>query len=298
MKRIIDDAFLSMLESHDLCVKKKMNGLFGGNRRSAKYGSSTEFADYRKYEPGDDLRRIDGNLYARFQKLFIKLFTDERQLHHRIYLDTSSSMDWGEPKKSETALRLAAAFAYLAVQSLDRVSIATLSNQDCTELCARFTGKEGFYAAANKLNRVTFEGESDIGKGLLSDYDFGSIGGLSIVISDFLTDSDWKSGIDRILHAGREVCLVRILSRDEITPEFSGKVLMHDREAINDDDSRHYKTEVTRSAIKAYEEALLWHQNEIRSFADSRGISLITVCSDESIEKMLFLKATEANLIQ
>ncbi len=109
MKRIIDEDFIAMLEGHDLCIKNLMNGLFGGNRRSQAYGSSAEFADYREYVAGDELKRVDWNLYARFKKLYLKLFVDERQLHHRIYFDTSGSMDWGNPSKAYTALRLGAA---------------------------------------------------------------------------------------------------------------------------------------------------------------------------------------------
>ena len=83
MQRMIDDEFLSMLESKDLQIHFPMSGLLGGTRRSNAYGSSVEFADYREYTPGDDLRRIDWNLYARFEKLYLRLTVDERQLHHR-----------------------------------------------------------------------------------------------------------------------------------------------------------------------------------------------------------------------
>ena len=79
MRPIIDDAFIAMLESRELCVHNPMNGLFGGSRRSRAYGSSTEFADYREYEPGDDLRRVDWNLCARLEKMYLKLFVDEKQ---------------------------------------------------------------------------------------------------------------------------------------------------------------------------------------------------------------------------
>ena len=74
MKKVIDGNFIAMLESRDLHINRPMDGLLGGNRRSRNYGSSVEFADFREYVPGDDLRRIDWNLYARFEKLFLRLF--------------------------------------------------------------------------------------------------------------------------------------------------------------------------------------------------------------------------------
>ena len=159
-------------------------------------------------------------------------------------------------------------------------------------------GREAFYHAADRLNGVEFYGDSDIGKAITSLENPGKGDGISVIISDFLTDSDWKSAIDRLLYHRREVYLIQVLSRDEITPGLSGKVFMLDAEANDEDDARNYRHEVTRSAVKAYEEAFLYHQNEIKQFCDARGVGFVTLCSDESIERMLFLKATEVGLIQ
>lgn len=298
MKKIIDDSFIAMLESRDLQIKNSMEGLFGGNRRSKKYGSSVEFADFREYTMGDDLRRIDWNLYARFEKLYLKLFVDERQLHHRIYIDTSASMDWGKPNKAHLALKFAAALGFLSVQSMDRVSYYKIHRDRCEAISRTVVGREAFYNAAGLLNDVKFNLESDIGKAITTLENPGKNDGLSFIISDFMTDSDWKAAVDYLLYHGREVYLVRILSRDEITPSLSGKVFMYDSEAIEEEDDKNFKHEVTRSAVKAYEEAFLYHQNEIKSFCDARGVGFVTLCSDESIEHMLFLKATEGGIIK
>ncbi len=297
MKNIIDDAFIAMLEARDLRIKNPMNGLFGGNRRAAAYGSSAEFADYREYNPGDDLRRIDWNLYARFEKLYLKLFVDERQLHHRIYLDASSSMDWGEPNKADTALKLAAALGYLSVQAMDRVSFYAIHDGYCDDLCQTVIGREAFYNAAEMLNELEFYGDTDIGTAINSLENPGNGDGLSVIISDFLTDSDWKSAVDYLLFHKREVHLIQVLSKDELTPGFNGKLLMLDSESVDEEDLKNYRSEVTRGSLKAYEEALLYHQNDIKQFCASRNVGFFTVCSDESIEKMLFCKATEVGLI-
>lgn len=298
MKKVIDGNFIAMLESRDLYINRPMDGLLGGNRRSRNYGSSVEFADFREYVPGDDLRRIDWNLYARFEKLFLRLFVDERQLHHRIYLDASASMDWGNPEKSHLSLQLAAALGFLAVQAMDRVSYYTIHEDICRDLSRTVVGREAFYRAADLLNGVEFYGDSDLGKAITSQENPGKGDGISVIISDFLTDSDWKSAVDRLLYHQREVYLIQVLSRDEITPGLSGKVFMLDAEADDEEDARNYRHEVTRSAVKAYEEAFLYHQNELKQFCDARGVGFITICSDENIEKILFLKATEVGLIQ
>ncbi len=298
MKKIIDDGFIAMLESRDLYIHNPMDGLFGGGRRSKSYGSSVEFADFREYTEGDDLRRIDWNLYARFEKLFLKLFVDERRLHHRIYIDASASMDWGRPNKAEMALKVAAALGFLAVQSMDRVSYYTINEKRAKGLCRTVVGREAFYSAADLLNGVKFYGDSDLGSAITSLEKVGRKDGLSIIISDFMTESDWKSAVDYLLYHGREVVLIRMLSRDEITPAISGKVFMLDTEAFDEEDAKNFKYEVTRSSVKAYEEAFMYHQNEIKSFCDSRNVGFITLCSDESIERMLFIKATEGGLIK
>lgn len=298
MRQIIDGGFIAMLEAHDLHINNPMNGLFGGNRRSRSYGNSAEFADFREYAPGDDLRRIDWNLYARFEKLFFKLFVDERQLHHKVYLDASASMNWGEPNKGDMALKLAAAIGYLSVQAMDRVSFYAIHENQCENLCRTVIGREGFYNAANILNEVSFYGEGDMGTAINGIENPGNGGGLSIIISDFFTDSDWKSAVDYLVYHNREVHLIQVVSRDEISPNLSGKIFMLDSEAVSEDDSRNYREEITRTSLKAYEKAFLHHYNDIKSFCAARNVGFMTVCSDESIEEMLFKKATEVGLIR
>jgi len=93
-RKILDANFLSQLENMSLYLKNPMDGYFGGTRKSNTYGSTVDFADFREYMPGDDLRRIDWNVYGRFEKFYIKLFLDERQMHTQIFLDCSESMAW------------------------------------------------------------------------------------------------------------------------------------------------------------------------------------------------------------
>ena len=298
MHQVIDDGFISMLEARDLHIKNPMNGLFGGNRRSSKYGSSAEFADYREYTPGDDLRRIDWNLYGRFEKLYLKLFVDERQLHHRIYLDASASMDWGEPNKSYIALKIAAALGYLSVEALDRVTFYAIHEDICEDICQTVVGRESFYNAAGLLNEVEFFGDGDMGTAINSLENPGYDDGLAIIISDFLTDSDWENAVDYLLYKKHEVYLIQVLARDEITPNLSGKLLMLDSESFGEEDTKNYRSEITRSSVKAYEEAFIYHQNEIKKYCASRDVGFITIASDESIERVLFNKATETGLIQ
>ena len=298
MKPLIDDAFISMLEQRDLYIGRSMNGLFGGTRRANAYGSSAEFADYRDYFPGDDLRRIDWNLYARFEKLYLKLYVDERQLHHRIYIDASASMDWGQPSKAETALKLTAALAYLSVRATDRVSIYILHGDKCEPLCPAFSSVRSFYNAAHLLNGVRFKGDCDVAAAITNFEHTGRNDGLSVIISDFLNDNDFRPAVESLLYKGKKVHLLQILSEDEITPSLRGRFFLLDSEGQGEDDERNYRSIITRSRVKAYEKALAWYQNEISSFCKARDVGFITVCSSDPIEKILFFKATEERLIQ
>ncbi len=293
MKRIINEDFIAMLEGHDLCIRNLMNGLFGGNRRSKAYGSSAEFADYREYVAGDELKRVDWNLYARFKKLYLKLFVDERQLHHRIYFDTSASMDWGDPSKAYTALRLGVALGFLAVQSMDRITFYGISGETCSDLCSTVIGKDAFYRAVDRLETLTFSGCSELGRAINNAHESGAIGGISVLISDFLTESRWQDAVDHMIRQRREVHLIQVLSRDEIQPDILGKFTLRDSE----DRALDYKSNFSKANLKAYREAYEYNQNELRAFCASRGVGLVTVCTDEPIERMLFDKAVSAEVI-
>ena len=294
MKRIIDEDFIAMLEGHDLSIQNLMNGLFGGNRRSQAYGNSAEFADYRAYAAGDELKRVDWNLYARFKKLYLKLFVDERQLHHRVYFDTSASMDWGTPSKAYTALRIGAALGFLAVQAMDRVTFYGVSGETCRDLSGTVMGKDAFYSAIESLETLTFKGGSELGKAINNTHESGAIGGISVLISDFLMDSDWKEAVDLMIQKRREVYLIQVLSRDEITPEISGKYTLRDLENREPD----YRSDFSKEGLRAYRDAVAYHQGELQSFCASRGVGFFSVCTDEPLEKMLFDKAVAAEVIQ
>ena len=167
-RRILDGDFLDRLDAATLLLKNPMTGFFGGSRRARSYGNTVEFADFREYFPGDDIRRIDWNVYARFEKYFIKLFTDERQMHNQIYIDCSASMACGQPEKAAAALRVAAAFGYLSVASMDRVSYKLMSGNVAKDIGFKITNKDTFYRAAQVLENVDFDGEVDLEKAIVN----------------------------------------------------------------------------------------------------------------------------------
>src|ERR1051326_2349242 len=126
---LFDTAFLRKLEHLHLLSRKIFKGRLKGERRSKKRGQSVEFADYRNYVAGDDLRYLDWNLFGRLEKLFLKLYEEERELPVRIFLDCSESMSFGEPRKFDFARQVAAAIGYVALCGFDRVTVVPFPNE-------------------------------------------------------------------------------------------------------------------------------------------------------------------------
>ena len=129
----LNDAFFSRLETLALELRPNLAGFFGGKHKVSTYGQTVEFADYREYQLGDDIRRIDWNLYSRFEKYFLKLFTDERQMHTQVFIDCSASMGKDNPEKANYAVAIAAALGYLSVHNMDKVSFKLVKGEKVTD---------------------------------------------------------------------------------------------------------------------------------------------------------------------
>lgn len=297
-RRILDGDFLDRLDAAELVLKTAMSGFFGGTRKSRSYGNTVEFADFREYNAGDDIRRIDWNVFARTEKYFIKLFTDERQMQNNIMIDCSASMACGNPEKATAALRIAAAFGYLSVSSMDRASFYLLKGNNAENLGIKLTNKDSFYRAAQKLENTDFDGETDLEKSIVNMESPGHDDGLTIIISDFLTDSNWKKAIDFLMYQRREILAIQVLSPDEFYPDLDGRIQMIDSEAVDMADGRNMRLIMTKKMVNAYQKALDEYEQELIDFCASRGVTFFTVSSDDPIEKVIFGKGYETEIIK
>lgn len=263
MKQIIDERFLSQLELFSLAIKDNVAGLFGGSHQSKKYGTSCEFADYREYVEGDDISKIDWNIYGRFEQLYLKLYLDEKQMYTKIYVDASRSMSYFN--KDEYALRLAASLAYLSVSEMDRVSIYLVKEHTIIPLFEKIIGREKFFENVSKLNNVKFDGDVFMSDAIMrSDVGFGN--GKSIIISDFLTGNDYLSAIDYLRDKHRDVLCIQLLAPEEINPSSRGKNIFYDAEDTN----KFFKGNVTRDVLNAYHKALAFVQDRLTNYCASR----------------------------
>lgn len=293
----LNDEFFSRLETLAFNLRSDLAGFFGGKHLVNRYGQTVEFADYREYMLGDDIRRIDWNLYSRFEKFFIKLFTDERQMHVQIFLDCSASMGKDMPQKSAYATAVAAAIGFLAVHNTDKVSFHLMRGDRCESLDGVLVGKRSFFNAVRELENIEFDGAADIGAAVTS-CNTGTGEGLSVIISDFFTDSDWHKAVDYLTFKRRQVLLIQVITPDEIEPTYSGRVHLMDLEAEDLEDLKNMKLRINSNMQLAYKEALEDIISTCKTFCHSRDAEFITVSTDKPIEKTLFSELMKVGITE
>ena len=282
---VINEEFLSQIELLQLLVKNNVAGQFGGNHKSKTFGSSCDFTEYREYMTGDDITKIDWNAYARSEKLYLKLYLDERQVHTRIYIDASRSMAYGKGKKDEQAIKIAAAIAYLSICEMDKVSIYVIRQNHVEEVVSNMLGRESYFNNIGKLNDIVFDGDSFITEAILpSTVGYGD--GLSIIISDFLSDNDYETAIDHLTAKKRDVLCMQILSNEELNPKIRGKMHLYDSE--NSD--KYYRRHINREIVRAYKAALEYATGRIRDYCLSRGGQYMLLSSQDNLTEVFFDK--------
>ena len=280
MSELFDAGFFSKLNHLKLAMHIRLDkGLSGGRKSSAK-GSSVEFSDFREYLPGDDIRRIDWNVYGRLDKLYVKQFMEEKEAFYHIFLDTSGSMDFGEQKKSVMALRLAAVFAWLVLKQLDRVEILTLRDGRLGKT-SPVTGRGSFQKLLNELEQVTFEGKTRINEAVRRSSFHGR--GICILISDFLDPEGIDEAIRYLTFKKQEVLLIQVLAREEVNFEGEGTLALEDMET-----GEQVRVTMTRQTLKVYEEALETHNQALQKLAKRYGCAWQQVVADEDLEKVVF----------
>ena len=229
---VFDEAFLRQLERLMLVTRKAVHGGMKGVRRSVKRGQSVEFTDYRNYTLGDDLRALDWNLYARLEKLFVKLFIEEEDVNVHILLDASASMDTGVPDKLLFGKRAAAALAYVGLASYDRVSMAVLQGKAARRFPpVRGTGRV-FQVLADLSGVKPHTGPTDLAAACRHYAAQITQRGPLILLSD-LFDENAERAISELAGTRCDVAVLHTLSADELDPPLEGDLRLVDRETGN-----------------------------------------------------------------
>ncbi len=229
---IIDESTLRKLNQVSLIASKVRAGAIKGERRSTKRGTSIEFADYRDYTPGDDLRRLDWNVYARLERPFTKLLEEEEDLAVHILVDGSKSMDWGEGDQNKFlyALRLTAALGTIALSAGDNLSIAILYAGTRQPQFGPSRGQGQMMRLFSFLDMHKAEGITNLNVSLHGYTLTARRAGLVFLISDLFSPGDNQSGLWQLLARGHEVVLLHVLNPDELDPPLAGDLRLIDVE--------------------------------------------------------------------
>lgn len=289
---LLDKDFLHKLERLSIVNKHVKRGTQSGNRRSRNLGSSIEFADYRSYTPGDDIRQIDWNAYARHEKLFLKTFMDEQEVQISIYIDCSKSMDFGNPTKFQTGIKIAGALGYLSLYNLDKVSLYSFDNQ-INAVLPSLMGKGKGVQLFNFLNSIATKNEGDINAALTSGKALNKKPGISIILSDFLFANGYEKGINFIQSANQEVVLIQILTKEEKDPYLDG-----DLRLIDSENSSTKEISISPIVLREYRKTLENYQSKLEEYAQKRGISFISIDSEMNIEDIILNVLKKSGLIR
>ncbi len=279
---LLTKEYLARLETLSLKMANKASVGFTGARKSSGKGQSLEFADFRDYTPGDDLRRIDWNSYGRLDKLFLKLFTEEKQAEVNVFIDASTSMDDGEPNKLTTAKLLGATLAYLAVKNGDRVNVYTCGDGRILARKTGLAGKNQFPELVRFLDGQQPQGQTRLNQSIeeLKHNPMGA--GISFIISDFFSMDGYEESVKMLQNKRQQVCLFHILDKTELNPELSGALQLTDAETQETLD-----VYITGDVLTMYAEALKQFQNAMKGFCEARNAAYATVPTDCNIIKLL-----------
>jgi hypothetical protein len=159
-------------------------------------------------------------------------------------------------------------------------------------------GKTPYFRAISESEKLDFTEDTNIETCVTNSPDTSTNNGLTVIISDFFTESNWKKAVDYLCYKKRQVLLVQVLTADELEPAYDGRVNLIDSESVDAADFRNMKIRITRSMQKAYEEAMRDFQEDIRSFCSKRGVDYITVRTDTPIEKVLFGELLKVGIME
>jgi uncharacterized protein (DUF58 family) len=313
---LLDPIFLRKLELLRIQGRKAFPGTMRGERRSTRRGASVEFADFRKYEAGDDFRHVDWSIYARLERLMLRQFVEEEDVRIDILIDQSLSMHFGSPMtKFDFARRAAAALAFLAVSSLDQVGVATFDTAIRLQKRAS-RGRGHLLAVLNFLESLSkdekplsnhdsaSEPEGRVAQGkpqlnprtslssVLRNYQKTTLRpGILFVISDFLDEDDFRTAAKLLVQRKFDVNFMQVLAEEELNPEVAGDLLMVDAESGDE-------REITANerAVAAYKKMLAQYTSSLESFCKANGLGYTLLQASASFEDLLLKNLIESRM--
>lgn len=266
---LFDDEFQRKLDYLALVSKRVFAGRMRAERRTKKSGSGVEFADHRDYQPGDDFRYLDWNVYQRFDRLLLRLYEEEEDLAIYFIVDASASMAFGDGKKLRYAKRVAAALAYVGLANLDRVSIVSTTDRVLDRMPAT-RGKARIFKVFRFLKELEPEGQTNLEDALKSFVAQNKRRGLVVLASDLYDPHGFERGINVLRYNKFDPFVVHIIDKEEARPKLSGDVLLYDCET---GDER--EVTVTAKVLERFESAYNKYLDDIDRFCTSKQVPYI-----------------------
>ena len=291
-QELLPPDLLAHLERMELVSRKIFRGRMKGERRSRRKGQSVEFADFRNYVPGDDLRFIDWNLYARLDKLFLKLFLEEEDLHFYALIDASRSMSFGEPSKLDYAKQLAAALGFIGLCRADRVRISFLSS-DRHQPSPVLRGRRSLWRMLDYVNSIQPEHDVPLAEGVKNFCLRNSGKGIVVLISDLMDKQGFESAFRYLIAQEMDTYVVQVLSPEEVEPDVTGDVKLIDCE---DKDA----TEITasRPLLDRYQRTLAAFVESAREYCVRRGMGYVLANTDVPIQQLVAVHLRQWGLVR
>jgi uncharacterized protein (DUF58 family) len=271
----LTDGYMRKLDA--LSLSARSAGRAGaGQRRSKARGGSVEFADFREYVAGDDTRRIDWNAFARFDRLFIRLFLDERDTLATVWLDASASM----AEKADTARQLAASICYLALVRFDRAVLNVLDDK-LRLRSETFSGRAAFHRIVKFLDMVEFTGNTGLSAAMRGAPP--PAGGISVLLTDMLTGDDWRQAITFLKYCKQDSAVLQMITPSELEPTFDGPIRL-----VSAEDEPAVEIAATPAVLDAYKRTLGKFIEDVKSHCFSLGAAHLLVNTSDPLEKLMF----------
>jgi uncharacterized protein (DUF58 family) len=311
---LLTPELLRQLEQFQLLAARRAKSSAKGERRSRARGQSVEFADHRNYVPGDDFRYLDWNLYGRLDRLFLKLYEEERELPVRIFLDASESMNFGEPRKFDFARQIAAAVGYIALCGFDRVSINVFPGGDrvarnaeqasadpsaignrqsaIANSLSRVRGKKSSLQFLQNISRLQAGGAANFNDSLRRGALEARQAGLALVLSDFLDPAGYEAGLTALIGRGFQVNVIQILAPEELEPTTFGDLRLVDAETGDE-------REVTfgKFRLKHYQQTVQNFCGRLREYCQTRGMNYFLAASNTDLSDLLLKQLRQAEVL-
>jgi uncharacterized protein (DUF58 family) len=289
---LLDPEFLHKLEQLELVSRRIFVGRMKGERKSKRRGSSVEFAEHRNYAAGDDVRHIDWNVYGRLDRLFLKLFLEEEDLHVYTLLDASLSMSFGTPAKLRYGKQVAAALAFIGLVNHDRVLVDTFSARLDAGLRG-LRGRSQMWRVIQYLEELEPTGKSDL-TAAAREFAIRHTGkGVVVVISDFLDKRGYSDALRYLLARNMDIFVIHVLAQEEVEPDLVGDLRLVDSE---DDEA----AEVTISAplLKRYKDTVNAFVGGLKEWCTQRGITYIFTTNIYPFDKLILNYLRQRGLVK